>query len=82
MRDFDEVISVLGDHMSKGKCTVNAITEHTPEGKHELKRCEVKCESREEADELMDKLQGHPKVKKMTIVKPRNEGIDATCTIL
>ena len=82
MRDFDEVISVLGDHMSKGKCTVNDITEHTPEGKHELKRCEVRCESREEADELMDKLQGHPKVKKMTIVKPRNEGIDATCTIL
>ena len=81
-RELAHVLDTLKGHLTEGHFTVNDINRFTKDEKTELKRCAVQCGSLEEAVKLAEKLRHMEKIESVFIVEPRQEGVDATCTIL
>ena len=84
--DLNAVETSLRDYLSKNKgpdhCTDSEVTKYTAQEKVELKRCEVKCDSREDAERLAEEFKCHPKVEMVNIVQPPKEAVDSVCSIL
>ena len=86
LRDLNDVEKSLRDYLPEDKrsdhYTDNEVTKYTAEEKVELKRCEVKCDSREDAERLAKEFKRHPKVEMVNIVQPPKEAVDSICSIL
>ena len=84
--DLNDVEKSLREYLPEDKrsdhYTDNDVTKYTAKEKVELKRCEVKCDSKEDAERLAKEFKRHPKVEMVNIVQPPKESFDTVCSIL